>query len=301
MHVHLSLVPLLALPLTLGCATPAVPEPAESGASSDVGASDDGADDNPLVLESAPLPTSLSCVSSAVSEWAPEVLRVSIVLDGETGSVAMQRGPQFWSHSGVWSEPIGEPDVRAVTVVDGHLSQDTLYGIDIALERDGAFVRGTLVDDQCYSRLTTELTCWNEAELFGSPWTGEAGALAAHFDWETGACLDDGGNAAVNDLPVEFVRETGYGECADLRGTALNGEDFGHPDLSGWYLVGAQLNEATLFFANLQNSTLHGARLAEITFGYATIEGTVDDFTELPEDCKTTESSWSGATTVCSR
>lgn len=301
MRSQVLLFPTVILTLASGCDTVTrTREHPDEGSLLDIDTSDDGT----LTVASTALPTSLTCVSAPTGEGGmPEVLRIAIATEGATGTVTMQRGPQFWSHSGMGSGAIGEPDVRTVSVDDGHLAEDShggpFGGLDLSLKRDGAFVTGTLVDEQCYSRLTTELTCWNELELFGSPWAGVVGSLPAHFDWETGACLDDDGNAAVNDIPVEFVRETGYGECADLRGTALNGGDLWYPDLSGWYLVGAQLDAATLYFANLSNATLHGAQLAEIAFGYATIEGSVDGFTELPESCETTESSWSGAQTVC--
>lgn len=254
------------------------------------------------------LPQALRCVSSPVVGGAlvTEVLRVSIAsgLDG-AGTVTLERGPQFRSHGGVWAEAgaletrqvVSSPDGAVLEEREGH------FGLRIELVRDGAVVRGTLVDDQCYQRLEAQLTCWNDLELFGSSWAEVTGLLPAHFDWETGACVDAAGAPALNATPIEVVRETGNGECADLRGVALNGADLAGPDLDGWILLGARLDDARLSFASLRSASLQGADLSDLDFGYATVDGFIDAHTVLPggDACEVTRSPWAGDSISCSR
>lgn len=246
------------------------------------------------------LPSSLTCVSAPLGDTT-DVLRVQIAVAPDGGTVTLQSGPQFWSHDGEWATPDGAVDVREVEIADGRLVQASRSGLDIALTRDGSVLRGTLVDEACYARLETQLTCWNDLELFGSPWAGVEGALDARFDWESGDCKDADGNFALNDLPIEVVRETGFGECADLRGVPLNGADYTGPDLVGWNLAGAHLDGASLFFAQLDYASLHGAKLSDLAFGYATITGSIDAHTELPGACETASSPWSGLSATCAQ
>jgi hypothetical protein len=150
------------------------------------------------------------------------------------------------------------------------------------LAKSGAFYFGTLGEEAWTVHNERALTCWDPAEVFGSGW-GVPGALPATYDWSTGECANQDGETALNQVPIEFVRETGFGACADLRGVDLNGDDFGYPTLSWWSLQGANLDGANLFFAELEGAALHGTRMKGLNFGYANIQGSVDDFTDLPE------------------
>ncbi len=262
----------------------------------------------PAVDVETALPDSLRCVSEPL-ENSSDVLRVDMWRDVEgnfTASVA--RGPQFWSHDGQWFGENGEVWPEAVTRV---LEQERKLGLvertdagtlTIDLERQGSLFTGTFVDAQCYQHTEATLTCWNDLELFGSPWAGVAGALDAHFDWSTGSCTNSDGAPARNRLPLSIVRETGFGECADLTGR-LNGDDFSSPDLVGWNLAGANLDGAELFFANITSATLNGADLSGLEFGYATVTGSFDDTTTRPEmgECDEVDSPWGGTSLECVR
>lgn len=286
------LVVAFSLVVAVGCDTPTAPAIPEAPASATPEPLD------AIDTTGVALPSSLTCVSAPLGDGT-DVLRVQVAVAADGGTVTLQRGPQFWSHNGVWTSEVGEVDTRAVQVVDGRVTETGRMGLDLGLAREGNVFRGTLVDDQCYQRLETQLTCWNDLELFGSPWAGVPGALDATFDWASGACLDREGHPALNEVPIEVVRETGQGACADLRGMALNGADYTGPDLVGWNLVGARLNGASLFFAQLDYASLNGAKLSDLNFGYATITGSIDDHTELPDACETQESPWSGAQASC--
>lgn len=257
----------------------------------------------PAAVGERAVPDVMSCVSSPLEGgWAdPQVLRVSIA----GTSVAITQGAQFRSRNGTWAEDGAAQTIEMKRSADGARLQqgNVLRHLDITLRRDGAVVRGTLVDDQCYQRVETELTCWNELELFGSPWAQIPGLLGATFDWETGECVDAEGAPALNATPIEVVRETGNGQCADLSGVALNGSDFGGPSLDGWMLLGARLDGAQLAFATLRYAALQGADLSGMQLGYATLDGSIDAFTALPSEvaCEVTSSPWTGDSVTCTR
>lgn len=260
-------------------------------------------------LTAEDLPASLTCVSEASwDEGAvfPRVWRLQAVLEGGTATVDVSRGAQFLNHGGERSDD--DPDLASTRAVAASVSasgrlelvEEGPFGLRVSLERRGAFLFGEMADEQCYLRHEAALTCWDPQEVFGWSLSGER-ALVARFEWGTGRCVDDDGDDARNSLPIEFVRETGFGECADLSGAALNGDDYAYPDLYGWYLPGVRLDGASLFFARLEDATLHGADLGGLEYGYAEITGTADATTVLPEEgCLLDENAW-GASLQCAR
>lgn len=267
----------------------------------------------------APIPSTLTCVSAVLDPAVspPQVLRLEIdAASASVGSasVSLAYGPQFRTHDGS-STAIDAPSAARTLTVDRvvstagiSLAEGARFGVHIDLARDpeahDAVFRGTFVDDECYSHVEAAITCWNATELFGSPWTGVASKLPARFDRSTGRCVDSSKNAALNRLPIEVVRETGRGDCADLRGVSLNGDDLAGPHLEGWSLVGANLGGARLFFASLDFASLEGADLSGLELGYATLSGTFDAHTVLPTDttgCTITKSPWSGDSVSCTR
>jgi hypothetical protein len=264
---------------------------------------------DPVVLPSSMpvvLPSSMSCVSSPFDDGTllPQVLRARIASSADTATVTLSTGPQFASHGGGSSNATSAPADQDVRQVDRSADGSVLEqpgGLRIELRREGPVLRGSLSDDGARE---LALTCWNESELSGSPWTGEPGLLPAHFDWGTGACVDRAGAPALNPTPIEVVRETRSGECSDLRGVALNGDDRMAADLVGWRLPGARLDGARLFVANLRAASLQGADLSELEFGYATVEGTIDGNTALPaadNACEIKRSPWAGDSVSCTR
>ena len=91
-----------------------------------------------------------------------------------------------------------------------------------------------------------------------------------------------------------MVRDTGNGQCADLRWVELNEGEYQHAELVGWDLRGADLESAQLFFADLVDAQLEGANLGTLDYGYADITGSIDDFTDLPvEGCELEEDAMS--------
>lgn len=253
----------------------------------------------PIVVEPRDLPLSLTCASD---ELAPNdgsrVARLSMWLGTEAGGV-LSFGPAFRTHRGAL-EPAPTTDLELndirVTEADGTAMVDTSEGT-LLLERSGAFWVGELSQPhQVFA-----VACWDLSEVLGNAWSGTPGLLQARFDWETGDCRDSEGAPARNEVPIQFVRETGIGDCADLRGALLNGTDYGYPQLEGLSLAGADLSGAQLFFADLRYAFLPGADLSELSYGYAEIDGTVDDHTRLPaEGCEVTRGDF-GDTVACRR
>jgi hypothetical protein len=246
-------------------------------------------------------PAALRCVSqpSQLSgETALHVDRLTVGFSGASATVTAERGLLFQSHSGtVSTEGVTTSGPQQATVSVGANVNLTEGGTDphvITLHRSGLLWLGSLD--------AAPLTCWNDLELFGSPWTGLGGALTAHFNWGTGKCTGPNGAEALNALPVEVVRETRQGECVDLSGAELSSGDLTNPDLTGWYLSGAHLDGAHLHFANLTEATLNGALLGKLDFGYATVQGAVDSNTVLPSSgCETKSNPWSGDIVTCSQ
>jgi hypothetical protein len=223
------------------------------------------------------------------------VLRVQVTANG---NLTVRRGPMFRVHErgGRTTQDSERIQMSATSRIDqdGRLqfsgANDAEHVIDLVefsatLTKEGAFFRGTLVETTCHRQTQQEVTCWDQREVVGSGWGHNATSpFPAKFDGQTGRCLDDDGNDALNDIPIEFIRETGNGECADLRGVRLNGDDFGYPELRHWRLQGARLDGADLSFANLDGVVLWGAQMGDMNLGYATIHGYHNEFTQLPAE-----------------
>lgn len=279
-----------------GCAGHATPEGGDVGDDEAADPSGGGS----VVTTSAEV-RDLACVSEATLEygWTWErVWRASASIRSGAATVSLGSSPQFRSHAGVWSSE-GESFTLDMVAREHNtslsLESEAYPPTSIRLERDGSFFAGEL--ERAGS--VWSVLCWDRLELFGSAWAQRPSTLPAHFDPALGACVDAEGAPAENDLPIAFVRETNFGECADLSDVALNDDDIAYPDLA-LNLRGANLDGATLYFANL-SASLEGARMQKFQFGYAKITGRVDASTELPvsSSCSVVESPWAGNQVTC--
>lgn len=250
------------------------------------------------------VPSFLKCVSAVDKQrGVPSVWRLWIGINGQKGTVQIRSSYQFLAHGNEKAGTVSSaaPDNRPVTVSTGsklRLVQTSVnqLGLKIELVRQGQFFTGSFVDEQAYVVWESKLTCWSDAELGISPWGGQPTNLAAHYDPETGRCVDKNNKTALNQLPLAFVREMGFGECADLCDAKLNDNDYGYPVLANWNLNGAKLDGAQLYFARLTGASLLGAQLSKIKYGYAWIDGYTDAFTTVPQQgCKSVSPSpWGG-------
>jgi hypothetical protein len=269
----------------------------------------------------AVVPNSLRCVatiSDGTAEPHSNILRVWLTHTNKNGrQLVVKRGAMFRLHKGTKkaSKDVMVTSVMAsaafddsgllqvVTQASGDQFEQPEGTYSASLAKRGVFFFGTLSEGVGHLRSREPMTCWDPQEVFASGWgSSKKKPFAATFNWSKGRCTDENGEDTLNEMPIEFIRETGHGVCADLRGVRLNGNDLSYPKLSWWNLQGAHLEGARLFFADLAGATLHGARLGKLDFGYATIEGSLDGHTELPsEGCVTKSSPWGGDTVVCKR
>ena len=247
------------------------------------------------------LPPTLQCVSAAEPGLVPQVARLSISAEAGGARVWASRGPQFRSHRGELSEGDGVGDgktqeLEASVNVFGDVVLIVADGLELAIDGRGAFRSAEVFSSALFAGA---LTCWDDQAIWGS-WSPQLpSALPARFDWMTGACVDVDGAPALNPLPIAFVRESGFGECADLRGQTLNGDDRGGPDL--WMsLAGARLDGARLVSAQLGGS-FEGADLSGLSLSDATLSGSFNEHTQLPTDstCTEQQSPWGPNTIEC--
>ena len=239
----------------------------------------------------------------------PHVVRFELTLASTSYHGTTTTGLQFPSHAGDAAAVAGRPraqTLRAHTTAAGTLILESTAATSLraSLTRDGIAWKGTYVDTSA-SKQSRGLTCWSAADLTPSRIGRRNPALPAHFDWTKHKCVDTRGRAAHNRIPIEVIRETTFGECADLSGVSLNGGDLGYPELLYWQLMGAKLGGATLHFANLRSASLQGADLGAFDFGYARVQGVIDDATLLPTSqggtCSLTSSPWAGKSCDCVR
>ncbi len=129
---------------------------------------------------------------------------------------------------------------------------------------------------------TGDLLCWSRGE-----WTGNS-SPAYTYVADAGVCQTTAGTdvfTGTNFTELVYLRETGDGQCARLFQELSEG-DPSHPTLRGWDLRGADLTNASLHGADLVDAQLQGANLSALTFGQASIRGTIDSFTQLPTSCQ---------------
>ena len=205
-----------------------------------------------------------------------------VVLDLEEG----------FAHADVAATMGLEPTIRRYT--DARVSWEDTF-IDAEFGDDGLWI---------YKHWSGVDGLW-EGYLYDLEFTGgdilNCGGFVVHcwepdieapfqYDPDTGLCTDDDGETGLNPWSLPMVRETGDGQCADLRWTELNEYEYSHAQLADWDLRGADLENAGIFFSDLVDAQLEGANLESLDFGYAHISGTTDAHTRLPEsDCDRSE------------
>ncbi len=140
-------------------------------------------------------------------------------------------------------------------------------GVEVSLAED-AVVRGLWVGTIRVDDLdAVQFSCWDAT-------------LAPTYEYAGGAC--DGWNP----IPMEVVRETGLGQCVDFAGIEMEEQDYSYPVFANLDLRGANLNGAGLHFAHFEDARFEGAAMTLFDFGYARLEGSVDEHTQLHENCE---------------
>jgi len=104
------------------------------------------------------------------------------------------------------------------------------------------------------------------------------------YDHETGLCKNALGEEGYNHSSVVKARETGDAECVDMNGWSLEEQNFGYPNLD-WNVRGALMNGAQIHFANMIGADFSGADMTDFEYGYTSLQGIADEYTQLPIDC----------------
>ncbi len=288
--------PLAFIILLAGCGSPAPPKAVPSSGVDDPIAETNNAtvvDDDPIddpdpidVPVDPEPPVTVECVSELVSG------------NGSYYALAAEVGPAETLVTMAYhlaATPTSDPEEEAIWggAVNAEFTprlfafeQDQNF-LDVTKSENDGIYRGTMSGSTQFGG-AVQVSCWPTA--LEHP---------ARYDEATGNCLDALGNEARNDIPWMVAVRTGFGQCARFEGE-LTGEAFDYPTFDFIDLRGADFNSAQLHFAYLQDVQLEGADLRQFDFGYATVSGTIDANTRLPElaECETA----AGATTFsCTR
>jgi len=133
-------------------------------------------------------------------------------------------------------------------------------------------------------------------EVYVSCWEPDNAQSPFQYDPKQGECVNKNQQVGLNYKPVEYIRETGDGECAELSWSMLSEGITFDIELNDWDLRGAKLEYASLGTLtadesqapthSLVNAQLEGADLSLLDTFNATITGSIDAHTQLPDiDC----------------
>jgi len=119
------------------------------------------------------------------------------------------------------------------------------------------------------------------------------------YNTENGQCENCDGTVGFNIFDIETVRTTRNAECLDLSGQNLvflldtsmieNFQEFGDNSLEQYNFKGSKFDSCQLFFNHIRDADFAGSDLSKLQFGYAIIEGYVDAYTRIPENCPAPE------------
>lgn len=110
------------------------------------------------------------------------------------------------------------------------------------------------------------------------------------YNASTGKCESCSGKIGYNVFDLDRIQQTRNAECMDLSNkvliTLLKGkteQSLGYDSLYDFNFRGARFDSAQLFFNFIRKSDFSGSDLRLLQYGYATIDGKVDQYTMLPE------------------
>lgn len=238
--------------------------PADEGEPTD----EDPVDDRP------PIETGLlvECASDFVAHDGTHfAVRVEAADDGTSVEVrevtpatsSQPDGSETSTEEIIWADQV------PTTLREGFYGFETadMWVVAEATDQPG-ILRGRMQGESQFAD-AVEVTCWTDD-------------LPVPARYEDGACVDESGAPARNELPFAYVQRTGFGQCTTLAGE-LNGDAFGYPVFAGLDLRGADLREAKLHFAAIVDARFEGADLSSFEFGYATVSGSVDEHSTVPD------------------
>lgn len=226
----------------------------------------------------------LTCATAAFGTHA----FAYVIEFGIYGAARLKSGPAHayreWLESP--EDPVRGPIDEHETHYNGDIREDyidvslPLFKLELEATHPGYFRGRTHLADHGEE----DIECWTPN--FAPPF---------RYDGETGVCKNEGGDVGWNQTGVIALRETGFGECADLRGVSINEDALRYPVLQGMNLAGANLEGAEFYFALLEDADLRGTQMLTLGFGYAWLSGRIDAHSRVSdaEECIVNETEWS--------
>lgn len=112
------------------------------------------------------------------------------------------------------------------------------------------------------------------------------------YNFATGKCTSCNGQEGYNALDIEAIKVTKNAECVDLKNQDLiylwegvtEDNKYSYNILDGYNFRGANFQKAYLFFNDIKDADLRGAKMGSFSYGYSRITGITDAYTELPTD-----------------
>jgi hypothetical protein len=116
-----------------------------------------------------------------------------------------------------------------------------------------------------------------------------------YYDSLNGECVNCKGELGLNPYNLNQIRLTKNAECMKFPAMHLvfildtlnieNFNEYANNDIQEYNFKGADLDSTNLHFNQLIKSNFEGAKISQINFGYARINGEIDSYTEYPEGC----------------
>ena len=110
------------------------------------------------------------------------------------------------------------------------------------------------------------------------------------YNASTGKCESCNGKIGYNVFDLDRIQQTRNAECMDLSKkvliTLLKGktaQNSGYDSLYDFNFRGAKFDSAQMYFNFIKKSDFSGADLRLLQYGYAAIDGKIDQYTMRPE------------------
>ena len=116
-----------------------------------------------------------------------------------------------------------------------------------------------------------------------------------YYDSLNGECVNCRGEFGLNPYNLNQIRLTKNAECMKFPAMHLvfvldtlnieNFREYANNDIQEYNFKGADLDSTNLYFNQLINCNFEGAKISQIEFGYARINGKIDSYTEYSQGC----------------
>jgi hypothetical protein len=249
-----------------------------------------------LAQKSTPAPgqqsvDTLICASEAFNDihkrvTSPIVYRTKLIDSGSSSSfpITLSTEPAYKRDlSKTHAKSVGDDFLER----SDYLMTGSWDGEQISLLADNLSLKLNRSPGQTAVFYVGQIELTNEQHVQFSCWEPEA-RNDFLYDLNSGKCVDKNSEPGLNKWTLAYIRDNANGECSDLGHVQINEGNYEYPTFS-WNLKGANLSNIDMVFSTFSDSQFEGANLIGMTIGYATISGTKDVHTQLPEElCRST-------------